>query len=949
MKNARARVDQMGKSRSLNGMLLSSIMGGESYLVIPLVIVAICVSFGTKLTVSAELRFKSNGEFKILQVADMHYADGETTPCLDVLPSQVNGCSDLNTTAFVERLIRAENPDLIVFTGDNIYGRDATDAAKSLDASFAPAVLSNVPWAAVLGNHDQEGTLSRQGVMKHIVSMKNTLSQLNPPEMDVIDGFGNYNLEVAGVEGSAFQNKSVLNLYFLDSGDYSTVPSITGYGWIKVSQQFWFEQTSRNLRRMYICGPEPEKEPAPGLAYFHIPLPEYASFDSSNFTGVKQEAIDPALVNSGFFTTMLEAGDVKAVLTGHDHKNDFCAELSGIYLCYAGGSGYHAYGRIGWPRRARVVAANLEKTEKGSWGAVKSIRTWKLLDDEELTAIDRQVLWSKSSTVEHSPNVHEDLDAPYGLKRKSQILWSEQHSLQEIMKVAKLNVLIRIRGFKLSQEAETLAPLQIPVGLITFTGTHCVPHGYLTSNARPSGSLGGDDETPDPKESTLAQASPSSEFLGSSNAREEHVGFLWTTPVVWKESTMAPLLCIVLLHHLGSFPLGQSVAQTENFDYDRIPPQNAIWHFPSLVLLKWCDDVQTVPCHAIRGMRSDIDPVHNVLNLLWKLIPTTTGKRGYRSCLLRFLLLNEICWLGKCKYICVRGGGMVAFQIVKCIHNFIHQMERIVLMASFQLYKGIAEFMQGVAFQKNLQLDYIDLYIIQWPVRKKKNFMTSELENTIPVDIPSTWKTMKAVYDSGKAKVLDISKLYMKELGELLAIARAPPAINRAQCHPSWQQNKPHEFQSPVFVRAKERSAEVAYLEDMYEKKREHKKVQVRWFLMLTVKIFNIDTNVVQETGRTRNVREQQYFLKIHSGTEHGKKTTYEQLCQDITYYMSARGLFLPLNVEKCIFMEVCSQSTHPIHSHTDSCAADLHFPLAIKSTFIKQIICLHGASQKCG
>ncbi|GMH11636.1 hypothetical protein Nepgr_013477 [Nepenthes gracilis] len=249
-------------------------------------------------------------------------------------------------------------------------------------------------------------------------------------------------------------------------------------------------------------------------------------------------------------------------------------------------------------------------------------------------------------------------------------------------------------------------------------------------------------------------------------------------------------------------------------------------------------------------------------------------------------------------------------------------------MAPFQLYKVIAEFMQGVAFQKNLQLDYIDLYIIQWPVRKKKNFMTSELENTIPVDIPSTWKTMKAVYDSGKAKVIDVSKLYMKELGELLAIARAPPTINRAQCHPSWQQNKPHEFQSPVFVRAKERSAEVAYLEDIYERKREHKKVQVRWFLMLTVKIFNIDANVVQETGRTRNVGEQQCFLKIHSGAEHGKKTAYEQLCQDITYYMSGRGLFLPLNVEKSVFMEVCSQSTHPIHSHTNDCCKDPPFSI---------------------
>lgn len=117
-----------------------------------------------------------------------------------------------------------------------------------MNAAFEPAISSNIPWAAVLGNHDQESTLSREGVMKHVVGLKNTLSQFNPPEAHIIDGFGNYNLEVGGVKGSSFENKSVLNLYFLDSGDYSTVPSILGYGWIKASQQYWFQLTSTKLQ-----------------------------------------------------------------------------------------------------------------------------------------------------------------------------------------------------------------------------------------------------------------------------------------------------------------------------------------------------------------------------------------------------------------------------------------------------------------------------------------------------------------------------------------------------------------------------------------------------------------------------------------------------------------------------------------------------------------------------
>ncbi|ONK59151.1 uncharacterized protein A4U43_C08F3510 [Asparagus officinalis] len=354
---------------------------------------------GPGVSVASGLRFgKSNGEFKILQVADMHFADGKKTKCLDVLEAQVSTCSDLNTTAFIYRLLaRAEKPDLLLFTGDNIYGADSTDAAKSMNMAFEPAISLKLPWAAVLGNHDQEGTLSRENVMRHIVKMPYTLSRLNPVGID-IDGFGNFNLEVAGAEGSSLANKSVLNLYFVDSGDYSTVPSIPGYGWIKPSQQLWFQQTSSRLQKEYKSKPNPQKDSAPALTYFHIPLPEFSSFDSSNFTGVKQEGISSPSINSGFFTTIVESGDTKAVFIGHDHLNDFCGKLTGVNLCYAGGFGYHAYGKAGWSRRARVVSVNLEKTINGEWGGVKSIKTWKRLDDENLSTIDSEALWIKGSS-----------------------------------------------------------------------------------------------------------------------------------------------------------------------------------------------------------------------------------------------------------------------------------------------------------------------------------------------------------------------------------------------------------------------------------------------------------------------------------------------------------------------------------------------------------------------
>jgi hypothetical protein len=82
------------------------------------------------------------------------------------------------------------------------------------------------------------------------------------------------------------------------------------------------------------------------LAYFHIPIPEYETVlqDPSKVLGQKQEAVLSPSVNSGFFTALLQAGDVKATFVGHDHTNDYCGNLMGIHLCYGGVTGYHAYG-----------------------------------------------------------------------------------------------------------------------------------------------------------------------------------------------------------------------------------------------------------------------------------------------------------------------------------------------------------------------------------------------------------------------------------------------------------------------------------------------------------------------------------------------------------------------------------------------------------------------------
>lgn len=60
----------------------------------------------------------------------MHYGMGMVTRCRDVMPPEFKYCSDLNTTRFLKRIIEAEKPDLIAFTGTVCVLSDISDTFK---------------------------------------------------------------------------------------------------------------------------------------------------------------------------------------------------------------------------------------------------------------------------------------------------------------------------------------------------------------------------------------------------------------------------------------------------------------------------------------------------------------------------------------------------------------------------------------------------------------------------------------------------------------------------------------------------------------------------------------------------------------------------------------------------------------------------------------------------
>ncbi|CAJ1952197.1 unnamed protein product [Sphenostylis stenocarpa] len=99
---------------------------------------------------------------------------------------------------------------------------------------------------------------------------------------------------------------------------------------------------------------------------------------------------------------------------------------------------------------------------------------------------------------------------------------------------------------------------------------------------------------------------------------------------------------------------------------------------------------------------------------------------------------------------------------------------------------------------QKLGLEYVDLYLIHWPVRLKpeaKGPADILKENVMPsFDMKGIWEAMEECYRLGLVKSIGVSNFGIKKLSQLLENATIPPAVNQVEMSPSWQQGKLTEF-----------------------------------------------------------------------------------------------------------------------------------------------------------
>lgn len=111
---------------------------------------------------------------------------------------------------------------------------------------------------------------------------------------------------------------------------------------------------------------------------------------------------------------------------------------------------------------------------------------------------------------------------------------------------------------------------------------------------------------------------------------------------------------------------------------------------------------------------------------------------------------------------------------------------------------------------ERLGLDYVDLYLIHWPVAidstgfdKEEQFLSipTDEDGKVKVDLKDwsfvkTWELVQTLPETGLTKAVGVSNFSVKNLEELLAAptTKVTPAANQVETHPLLPQNELLEF-----------------------------------------------------------------------------------------------------------------------------------------------------------
>jgi len=289
------------------------------------------LDFGTATKVSAagtsdgKLKADANGNFKILQVADIQDSWKED--------NSVNGWE--RTVEMIRYAVAIKKPDLIVMTGDNIGPEDSNDRLTSYN-DFIYSIneivecFQGVPFVVTYGNHDYERNKDRstkislaiQDAAYHNAGAL-TLNQTGMTISDTSENscarYGTGYLDVYDSTGTTVIERVIV----LNSSSYEGSRSPSQFGRIGGNDDSYGNSDYQNV--VNAVSSWTSNSAIKCIAFQHIPMQEMFYGDSSTTTILKTDSSGYACypINTGRFDTSAKwvKNTSNTTVTGEFHEN----------------------------------------------------------------------------------------------------------------------------------------------------------------------------------------------------------------------------------------------------------------------------------------------------------------------------------------------------------------------------------------------------------------------------------------------------------------------------------------------------------------------------------------------------------------------------------------------------------------------------------------------------
>lgn len=267
----------------------------------------------------------AGSEAKILQITDTQVTD--------------EGDAELKSKCFdyIDYAVRETKPDLILLTGDIVYGRyDKTGVIFEKITAHMESL--GIKWAPVFGNHDNESPAGTDRQCEILENAQNCLFK----RRSELGGNGNYSI------GVFVGGKLVRTIYMLDTKGCTMIDGGSGAAPVGLSSSQLSFVAESQTKAADFAGKR-----VPAFAAMHImpcfiatavktkygvnvtdldtyEIPENADGDFGSFGQKFSFELDR---NGNAYYALKEAG-VNGIFAGHEHLDDASVSYDGVRLTY---------------------------------------------------------------------------------------------------------------------------------------------------------------------------------------------------------------------------------------------------------------------------------------------------------------------------------------------------------------------------------------------------------------------------------------------------------------------------------------------------------------------------------------------------------------------------------------------------------------------------------------